>query len=290
MSLRVQGAVTDNGQNPLITIGMPIFNGESYLRATLDSLLQQTFRDFCLIISDNASTDGTGDICSEYAFKDSRICYIRQERNLGAEANFRFVFEKADTEFFIWAAADDTRSRDFLEVNLAFLVEHPEYSGSTSPVRFSGKDFNPVTMGDAALRDEDRYERIIQFFSTWHANGRFYSIFRTKEVEKWRHLNNSHFLGSDWTLVTHMASLGKLNRHTDGWVELGVNGVSNKTNIFAYYRRQWIDWILPFNKVMTDTFTHMSGSSTTQKARVLWKLMRLNIQAFRGQFMVALRR
>ena len=76
---------------PLISVGMPVYNGEAYLRDALDSLLSQTFRDFELIISDNASLDTTEAICREYAGSDSRIRYIRQTENLGAAANFQFV-------------------------------------------------------------------------------------------------------------------------------------------------------------------------------------------------------
>ena len=101
---------------PSVSIGMPVYNGETYIREALDSLLQQTFTDFELIISDNASTDGTGVICKEYAFGDSRIRYIRQATNLGAVGNFEFVLNEARGEYFMWAAHDDLQgSLNYLE-------------------------------------------------------------------------------------------------------------------------------------------------------------------------------
>ena len=93
--------------NVAITIGMPVFNGEKYIREALDSLLAQTFTDFELIISDNASVDDTQAICEEYARRDHRIRYVRQSENKGALANFQFVLDQAQGEFFMWAAADD---------------------------------------------------------------------------------------------------------------------------------------------------------------------------------------
>jgi len=99
---------------PLVSIGMPVYNGARYIREALDSLLGQTFTDFELIISDNASTDSTEAICREYAAKDQRIRYIRQSHNLGASGNFKFVLDQALGEYFMWAAHDDKWSSNYL--------------------------------------------------------------------------------------------------------------------------------------------------------------------------------
>lgn len=92
---------------PAVSIGMPVYNGEKYICEALDSLLAQSHAGFELIISDNASTDGTQAICQQYATKDSRIRYVRQSTNLGALANFMFVLNEARGQYFMWAAADD---------------------------------------------------------------------------------------------------------------------------------------------------------------------------------------
>ncbi|MCX9084510.1 MAG: glycosyltransferase [Candidatus Methanoperedens sp.] len=97
-----------------VSIGMPVYNGEKYLTEALDSILAQTFVNFELILSDNASTDRTSDICLEYANKDSRIRYFRNEKNLGGAWNFNRVFELSDGKYFKWAAHDDIISSDFL--------------------------------------------------------------------------------------------------------------------------------------------------------------------------------
>jgi glycosyltransferase involved in cell wall biosynthesis len=100
---------------PTVSIGMPVYNGERYLRETLDSILLQTFSDFELIISDNASTDGTRRICEEYMLQDNRIRYFLQPVNKGASWNFRFVLDQSRGEFFMWAAADDWRFPNFID-------------------------------------------------------------------------------------------------------------------------------------------------------------------------------
>jgi glycosyltransferase involved in cell wall biosynthesis len=86
---------------------MPVWNGEAFIREGIDSILAQTFRDFELIISDNASTDSTQAICEEYSARDPRIRYVRADRNLGLQANFALVLELATAPYFMWAAHDD---------------------------------------------------------------------------------------------------------------------------------------------------------------------------------------
>jgi glycosyltransferase involved in cell wall biosynthesis len=103
---------------PKVSIGMPVFNGEKFIREALDSLLAQTFTDFELIISDNASTDATETICREYEVRDERVRYVRQVENLGAAANFQFVLDEGRGEYFMWAAHDDYRSVDCIEYYL----------------------------------------------------------------------------------------------------------------------------------------------------------------------------
>ena len=92
---------------PKVSIGMPVYNGEHYIREALDSLLAQTFTDFELIISDNCSMDKTRQICEEYASKDSRIRYIRQIKHMEVILNFEYVRSQAAGQYFMWAACDD---------------------------------------------------------------------------------------------------------------------------------------------------------------------------------------
>jgi glycosyltransferase involved in cell wall biosynthesis len=99
---------------PRVSIGIPVYNGEKYLEQALESILTQTFTDFEVIISDNASTDQTQKICQAYQLKDDRIHYFRSERNLGAAPNYNRVFELSTGDYFKWAAYDDLISPDFL--------------------------------------------------------------------------------------------------------------------------------------------------------------------------------
>jgi glycosyltransferase involved in cell wall biosynthesis len=111
----LSGPPTPSSPHPRVSIGMPVYNGENFIRTALESLLAQTFTNFELIISDNASTDATEIICRQYALQDSRIKYFRQPENLGPSNNFKFVFSRASAKYFMWAACDDMWDQSWLE-------------------------------------------------------------------------------------------------------------------------------------------------------------------------------
>jgi glycosyltransferase involved in cell wall biosynthesis len=111
---------------PKLSIGIPVFNGQEFLPELLDCLLVQTFRDFEILICDNASSDRTPQICGEYERQDSRIHYIRNERNLGAVANFNRVFELSTAPLFKWAAHDDLYHEAYLDACVRLLEENPD--------------------------------------------------------------------------------------------------------------------------------------------------------------------
>lgn len=111
---------------PLVTIGMPVYNGERYLRGALAALLAQDYLHFELVISDNGSTDSTELICREFQSLDPRIRYIRQPENRGPAWNFAFVVQEARGEYFMWAAHDDLWAPSYIRRCLATLQTHPD--------------------------------------------------------------------------------------------------------------------------------------------------------------------
>lgn len=111
---------------PRLSIGLPVYNGEEYLAEALDALLGQTYTDFELIISDNASTDGTEAICRDYLARDSRIRYLRLPSNIGAAPNHNLVFAESRGELFKWASHDDLYARDLLRRCVEALDERDD--------------------------------------------------------------------------------------------------------------------------------------------------------------------
>lgn len=205
----------NNGEKdglPLVNIGMPVYNGEEYIRDALNSLLEQTFRDFELIISDNASTDLTGEICQEYAQRDSRIVYVRQNENIGAAANFQFVLERAQAHIFMWAAYDDKWAKNHLMKATSLLREKeidfvfPSFSVNSIRLKIR-KHFDNELFRFIELAD--RRQRVMQFIALHHDSHKcniVYSLFRTEFLKDALKMQN---IGNDGALGAVILSLGR---------------------------------------------------------------------------------
>jgi len=111
--------------DPKVSIGLPVYNGQNYLQEAVESLLNQNYNNIEIIISDNASTDRTEKICKHYAEGDDRIKYFRQSQNRGAAFNYNFVFKKSDGKYFKWAAHDDICMPDFVKECVSVLENYP---------------------------------------------------------------------------------------------------------------------------------------------------------------------
>src|SRR5262245_34163763 len=108
-----------------VSIGLPVYNGDNFIRQTIESYLSQTFEDFELIISDNASTDRTEEICRTFAVQDRRVRYTRNKENIGLARNYNQVFTMSCGEYFKWADHDDMCRPTFLMKCVQALEEHP---------------------------------------------------------------------------------------------------------------------------------------------------------------------
>jgi glycosyltransferase involved in cell wall biosynthesis len=115
----------DSRSLPRVSVGLPVYNGERYLEEAIRSILSQTFSDFELIISDNASTDSTEEICRAISALDPRVRYYRCEDNQGLAWNWNRVFELASGEYFHWSAHDDLFAPEFLAAAVEVLDENP---------------------------------------------------------------------------------------------------------------------------------------------------------------------
>ncbi|HLY45557.1 MAG TPA: putative sugar O-methyltransferase [Stellaceae bacterium] len=192
---------------PQVAIGMPVYNGASTIRAALDSLLAQTFRDFVLIISDNGSSDDTQAICATYVARDRRVRYHRQPTNLGAALNFRFVLMEARTPFFMWAAADDLWAPTFLERQVESLAGRPSYVASQSRVLFTVDGVpSHVSTGTFALEDTPRRNAVL-YFTNPADNSRYYGLYRTEILQ--RVYPTRGMFGLDWGVAGSTLGYGK---------------------------------------------------------------------------------
>jgi glycosyltransferase involved in cell wall biosynthesis len=192
---------------PRLSIGLAVYNGENYLAESLEALLGQSYEDFELIISDNASTDETAGICQLYAKQDSRIRYIQQPHNIGLAPNHNFVFQRTRGELFKWASHDDLYARDLLQRCVDALDHHPHVvlaHSWTAIVDDSGAVVKALEypLATASLHAPERFRSML------FANGGddVYGVMRA-DVLRRTALHGSHH-HADRTITTEIALHG----------------------------------------------------------------------------------
>jgi glycosyltransferase involved in cell wall biosynthesis len=279
---------------PAVSIGMPIYNGERFLRDALDSALTQTFTDFELIISDNNSTDATKKICLEYVERDTRIKYIGQERNFGAFWNFCFVVAQARGRFFTWLAHDDMLEPTFLERIVQYMLENPHVVVAAADCTIIDEEGNQLRVDSLAeFRDSQSWEiRRMPFFEFAYPNIHLfiYGLIQTKlckqvaaELREPKMMTGSEhpFLArfvAAGEIVALPAVLRKYRSHSSGAYLTEVAKIERMSPwrriVFVYGNRF---------KLRTDLLKVLLGApyAWTSKFRILRRLMILDFQWWR---------
>ncbi len=199
-----------------VSIGLPVYNGEDFLKYALDSLLSQTFRDFELIISDNASTDNTPKICQEYVLRDKRIRYIRQNNNMGALWNFNFVLKESNKEYFIWVSSDDKLHPEFLQKNIDILEKNKNVVCSIGDVIYSdviNYEFKSNNNTKKTFRQRyvkstyGTYESKVRTYLKFFQASMMYGLYRRDKLQKSITINKI-FLAFDLSIILNVLKYG----------------------------------------------------------------------------------
>ena len=226
---------------PRLSIGLPVYNGEKFLAESLDALLGQTYQDFELIISDNASTDSTASICERYIEQDPRIRYFRQPRNLGAAPNHNVVVEKARGELFKWASSDDLYARDLLERCIGALDEDPRIVLANSWMA-TIDDSSRVTeaveypMATDAQRASDRFRSTL---GGAHGADDYGGVIRTEVLRKTPLQASYHF--ADRTIIAELTLHGPFY-HVPDWLYFRRVHADAASKAHATVRSRCANW------------------------------------------------
>lgn len=232
---------------PSVSIGLPVYNGSDNIARCLQSLLAQSRSDIEIIVSDNASTDNTGDIVAVFAARDERIHYHRQPYNIGADANFGFVLGLATADYFMWAADDDCWDPSYVEANASFLDANSDYVTSVSRCVFHDANEPPrETMGTYALSGTP-YANLEYYLLNPGANSRFYGLHRTGVIRAaW---SNKSIWGGDWLVMCHTLLVGKHHEIPQVLINRGAHGLSsNGRRAILATQSNWITRIFPMLK------------------------------------------
>lgn len=234
-----------------MSIGLPVFNGEKYLEEALDSILAQTFQDFELIISDNASTDRTQEICQAYVEKDNRVRYYRNARNLGLVMNFNRVFNLASGEYFKWAACDDVLAPDFLIKCVRILDQDPSVvlcHSKTGIINSCSKLVGKYTykVRYEASKPHERFADLICMrYSNWFL---IFGVIRSSALEMTQLFGS--YIGSDRNLLAEISLINRFyeipeilffrRTHPEAATEKGFTSYKEKLDWWTKQRKQAI--------------------------------------------------
>lgn len=195
-------------RTPKVSIGLPVYNGDEFLEKAIESILGQSFTDFELIISDNASTDKTAFICQTYAERDPRVRYYRNATNIGGANNGNRTFLLAAGEYFRWAAHDDLCAPTLLEKCVAVLERQPEvvlcYT-QTINIDQQGKILGTTTLNRATSASPYRRFHDLAFRNDYCEPS--YGLIRSDILRRTR--LEQDFTGSDRVLLCELAFYGK---------------------------------------------------------------------------------
>jgi len=231
--------------SPLVSIGFPVYNGETSLRKAMDSVLAQDFGDFEVVVCDNASTDGTEAICREYAQRDARVRYIRNETNIGVSPNHNRVFELSRGKYFAWMAHDVEQlpgmlSRCVHEMNLnapPVVLAYPRCEQIDENGRPIGQ-----TVPTIASRDPRPHRRMGTVIRQIDYVIQHYGLFLADALRRTR-LNGS-YPSSDYVLTAEIAMLGEIREIPEVLVRRRVEQ-RNGTRSFLNDKQAWFAWLDP---------------------------------------------
>ena len=220
----------------LVSIGMPVFNDKLFLGKALESIINQSYSNFELILSDDCSTDGSAQICEKYALKDSRIKYTRQEHNIGISRNMEFLLSQAAGEYFMWAGDDDLWHSDFIALHVKAHENSPNIISVFCPYCFIDEDDNVLQRPIPRDRSyESRFSliRLLKLAYFWD-DGFGYGMFKREKIINvkfpiWWGVNKKKAYNNIYPTLFFYLSLGEY-KHING-DSLWYNRLKSSLNI-----------------------------------------------------------
>jgi len=250
---------------------MPVYNGELFIKKSIESILAQTFTDFELIISDNSSTDSTQEICQNFLKKDNRIRIFKQKENIGVHRNFNFLLSQAKGEYFAWAAVDDYLDNDFMEKNLKVLESNDSIVSSIGKIIPYGVDSLNI---DPKLIDTSNYPKFLKnfikhgrhkkmidtspvsgninskirtLFKITKSLGRFYGVHRTEQLKQC--IVQKPFINVEVSVFLNLLRLGDFHEESSTTLYEFDEGISSRgiINMAKYSEHNLFEILFPFH-------------------------------------------
>ncbi|GEM_PF-1418321 len=196
---------------PLVSVGLPVYNGGNYLDATLKALLSQSYKNVEIIISDNASTDNTREICQKFMAKYEQVKYYRNDINKGAVNNFNRVLALSTGKYFMWSGHDDIYLPDFIKACVAELEKESNLSFCSTGLQFINEHGELIEPFDYSSDNPDlSYGDLSSRLMRWWSQPGWYSIYSLYRLDAIKSVNIKNIYGSDVVLITDLLLKGHL--------------------------------------------------------------------------------
>ena len=237
---------------PLVTIGLPTFNRVKSFKKTLSSAISQDYPNIEIVISDNASTDGTEQICNLLKNKHENISYIRQKQNIGPENNFKTVLNHAKGEYFMWLGDDDWIDSNYISTCIAMYQKDPGAAIVGGLPKYYIGDryiYSGIVMN---LTDDSAKKRLLYYFRYVKHNGIFYGLMRTEAIRNKPLIN---ILGGDLLLVASFVFEGRIYTLEQCSVHRRRGGISSdKKALVKEVGSKWLDTYYPRLSIARNVF------------------------------------
>ena len=266
--------------NPLISIGVPIYNEEKNISKCLKNILSQSYKNIEVIVSDNNSKDNTLKICKKFKKKDKRIKIIINKKNYGQGYNFYKVLKKAKGQYFMFQASDDLRSTNFLKENFNYLSKNRDYIAS-SGITILGK--RKILLKHIFNLNQNQYKNIKNFFKIkWHSHSIVYGLFVRKKIIKFLDFfKTDNYLAKDWLFNLLILSSGKINILSKTNIKFG-KGLSLKKDAILLQKSKnklifLFETIFPVLQLFLDFIRYRKKFSLKSQLFITKELIKLSL-------------
>ena len=265
-----------------ITIGMPVLNGAKVINHALHSVLQQSYRDWQVIVSENCSDDETAKVVTDFVKRDSRINIRVQSQRLPVIENYSRLTQEVNTPYFVFLAADDYWTSDYLAEAVAILEQQPAVVAVSGQVMIGDR----LSPGTTSIRGRTATARIRQYLKDPADNSRFYSVFRTPVIQRlFAELPRGFMYGFDWWLMVLSLQQGE-------HLELPKVSLIRHASPLERYQRQMdreesnpLCRSLPLARFTLQMLRHLPGTTLACWREILWlnyRTWRLRVAAKPG--------
>jgi glycosyltransferase involved in cell wall biosynthesis len=263
--------------NELVSIGMPIRNCENTLDKAIRSILNQSYLNLELIISDNASTDKTREICEKYQLLDSRVFYVRHDINIGPSKNFSHTLKKSKGKYFAWAAGDDEKESNFLKVNIDMLEKNENAVASMGAIRFerNGVLGDLIKVGEFKGSPTTKFRKYFKICN--YSHGLIYSLMRRREINKCDFIEEI-FFGWDFAINLFLLMKGDILFSDKTNTTFSVGGISNSKDVYKFHGVSGLRRVFPFSTFNKKIWQLTSNWSFSDRIVVYRELLLLNLK------------